>query len=194
MGVHLPCSLFPASFPATWASDKIYLLNRVFTSLNWLCFSDKSTPCSFILSRVMVCCDWPDLGHVPLLCPGAGSVSRNSQRRASGQPGRISPLIHHTTQASTIQAGNVQLLIVGYRNHSNIVLFALPGLVSCQLKKKKVQYLLKFSAPTIVKGTSGCGSSWALGRECPGTFEESGWLHVLEATLTALCPSPVSWL
>lgn len=36
-----------------------------------------------------------------------------------------------------MQAGNVQLPIAGYRNHSNIVLFALPGLVSCQFKKKK---------------------------------------------------------
>lgn len=76
------------------------------------------------------------------------------------------------TQHLQMQAGNVQLPIAGYRNHSNIVLFALPSLVSCQLKKKDA-VSSKIQGTAIVKGTSGCGLSWALGRECPGTFEES---------------------
>lgn len=78
-------------------------LDCVFTSLNWLCF--KPTPCSFILSGVLVCCDWLDLGHVPLLYPGTGSVGRNSQRRASGQPGRISPLIYIIPTQASADAG-----------------------------------------------------------------------------------------
>lgn len=116
--------------------------------------------------------------------------------RASGQPKGCLLRCVIPTQPSTNAGWEC------FRNHSNIVLCVLPGLVSRQLKKKKMQHLLKFFAPGVVKGTPDCILSWALGlgwkrsksSKCRKMWRTGAGCSCLEATLTFLCFSPMCWL
>lgn len=149
LGFHL--SSFHPSLLSTWDSDQIYILECFFTSsrkeYDWLCFGDKphSGINHFMQSKGVLWLARPGSCVTFVIRDQVCEQKSNEGFRAAWKDIYYNPsyLFSHLP----LRAGNIFVPIVGSRNHGNIVLFTLLGLVSCQLKKKnemssKIQHTL----------------------------------------------------
>lgn len=165
----------------------------VLSVLNGLPVGDKPQAWSLILFKVMVCCDWLDLGQVPLLWPGGRSVSRSQIRALSSLWGHLQWYILLISRLQG-QAGNVFLPVVGCRNHSNVVLFTLPGLVFFSVEEKKKVTSSKIQCAYSSERNTRLWLGWALAPGCLAPLKDRGCLKCLETALPFPCSSPICWL